>query len=126
MPCSEDADAGFSSSYFFSFLSPFLFSFVKNILRSQRLRLVQHACWNESRDNDDDGGLERLGYEQKADVIRQGYFTCLTPDCPPIWPFVLSRCFGDWTLMMLCVARYSHALVPWIVWTICPLVDISE
>lgn len=30
---------------------------------------------------------------------------------PAYWPIVLSRCFGDWSLMMLCVTWYSRAFV---------------
>lgn len=30
---------------------------------------------------------------------------------PTYWPIVLSRCFGDWSLMMLCVTWYSRAFV---------------
>lgn len=62
----------FSSSFFIFFLFPF----VQNILRSQELRLVQHARWNESRDNkhNDEGGLERCWGLSKADVLRQRIF----------------------------------------------------
>lgn len=68
VPCSQDdgclAFSLFSFSLFHFF--QFYFPFVQNILRSQELRLVQHARWNESRDNKhiDEGGLGMFRFEQ--------------------------------------------------------------
>lgn len=101
MPCSQDD--GCLAFLFFSlfFIFSFFFSFVQNILRSQELRLVQHARWNDSRDNkdNDEGGLERCWGLSKADVLRQRIFLHAShPNARLFDPRFVYLDAGDWTM----------------------------